>query len=227
MAADNAPGWYGKLGGLGDFASRRLPQSWLQGCDQWLSACLDEARNAMGAGWPQAYLASPAWRFIWGPEVVDASWWFGVLVPSCDSVGRHFPLLVAQPRPHPPTDRFGLDHLEWWWEQLSQVATAARQPSMNVESLEAVLAELPPWPAPPPAWVTPRPASWGQQWRMPANTSLVDMTQQLAAESLQRRLVGHSFWWPRAAAQSFTQSLLVPGLPQPAQFAAMATAPLG
>ncbi|RZJ07553.1 MAG: type VI secretion system-associated protein TagF [Rubrivivax sp.] len=226
MAADTAPGWYGKLGGLGDFASRRLPQEWLQGCDLWLSACLDETRNAMGGNWPHAYLASPVWRFVWGPEVIDSSWWFGVLVPSSDSVGRHFPLLVAQPRPQPPTDRFGLDHLEWWWAQASLAARAAREPGTGVEQFEAVLADLPPWPSQAPAWVKPLPASWGQQWRMPAATSLSELSQQLAAETLQRRLVGHSFWWPHTTTQSFTQSLLIPGLPQPAQFAAMTTAPL-
>ena len=226
MSATAIPGWYGKLGGLGDFASRRLPQAWLQGCDLWLSACLDETRNAMGGNWPHAYMASPAWRFVWGPEVIDASWWFGVLVPSCDSVGRHFPLLVATSRPQPPTDRFGLNHLELWWEQLGQAALAARQPGTDVDSFEALLADLPPWPAPAPAWVKPRPASWGQQWRMPADTGLIDLSQQLAAETLQRRLVGHSFWWPLPTAQPFTQSLLVPGLPQPAQLAAMTAAPL-
>ncbi|MBZ8142792.1 type VI secretion system-associated protein TagF [Rubrivivax gelatinosus] len=118
MAADAAPGWFGKLAMLGDFASRRLDPGCVRTCDQWLSAGLQASRQALGERWVQAYLAAPAWRFAWGPGIVDARWWFGVLMPSCDSVGRYYPLLVAQARARPPADRIALDHLELWWRQL-------------------------------------------------------------------------------------------------------------
>src|SRR5690349_18460064 len=105
----SAPGWFGKLALLGDFASRRMTPEWIQGCDHWLSGAMLASQAALGTRWKEAYLSAPVWRFAWAPGVVDTSWWFGVLMPSCDNVGRYFPLVVAQSRPRPPTDRFALD----------------------------------------------------------------------------------------------------------------------
>jgi type VI secretion system protein ImpM len=229
-----AAGWYGKLPCIGDFASRRLPTNWQAGCDRWLSACMEQARVSLGEAWLQAYLASPVWRFAWGPQVVDESWWFGVLMPSCDSVGRYFPLVVAQARPKPPSDRFALDHLEWWWNQAALAAVATLKTDASVERFEAALEDLPPWPSTPPPGLQARPASCGQQWRMPASMGLSEIAQDLAVETLTRRMVGHSFWWPWRPQQpsqpglqaALSTGLLVPSLPQPEQFLTMLAAPI-
>src|SRR3954470_21220148 len=85
-------GWYGKLAGLGDFAQRRLPPEWVGACDHWLSGAMRGAREQLGVRWLDIYLTAPVLRFAWAPGVVDPQWWFGVLMPSCDSVGRYFPL---------------------------------------------------------------------------------------------------------------------------------------
>jgi type VI secretion system protein ImpM len=112
MVQGDAAGWFGKLAVLGDFASRRLAPDWVNACDEWLSACIEASRRDLGERWTEIYLAAPVWRFAWGPGIVDERWWFGVLMPSCDSVGRYFPLVVTQVRNLPPTDRIALDHLE-------------------------------------------------------------------------------------------------------------------
>ena len=95
-----AAGWFGKLAFLGDFASRRLSAEWVQSCDQWLSGCMESAARQLGSGFLPAYLHAPVWRFACGPGVMDEQWWFGVLMASCDKVGRYFPIVVAQPRQH-------------------------------------------------------------------------------------------------------------------------------
>ena len=92
-----APGWYGKLAVLGDFASRRLPQHFVEACDAWLARGVEASRAQLGARWLDVYLTGPIWRFAWAPGVVDAQGWFGVMMPSVDKVGRYFPLLVARP----------------------------------------------------------------------------------------------------------------------------------
>src|SRR5262245_45943190 len=123
----DAPGWYGKLAALGDFAHRRLPPEWVRTCDAWLAAAVRGAREHLGAQWLDAYLTAPVLRFAWAPGVVDGQWWFGLLMPSCDSVGRYYPLLIAQPRPQPPQDRIALDHLERWYAHLAQAAVHTLQ----------------------------------------------------------------------------------------------------
>jgi type VI secretion system protein ImpM len=92
------PGWYGKLPSLGDFASRRLPDGFIQPWDRWLQRGLACARAELGeAPWLDVYLVAPVLRFWCAPGIVDASGWAGVMMPSVDRVGRHFPLTVARP----------------------------------------------------------------------------------------------------------------------------------
>ncbi len=107
MARD-PPGWYGKLAMLGDFAQRRLPEHAVRRCDTWLSRAMAAGREHLAANWLDVYLSAPVLRFAWAPGVLDELWWFGVVMPSCDQVGRYFPLLVAQSRTGAPADRIAL-----------------------------------------------------------------------------------------------------------------------
>ena len=212
-------GWFGKLSGLGDFASRRLPAQWVQACDQWLCACMSESQRQLGERWMRAYLGAPVWRFAWAPQVIDAQWWFGVLMPSCDKVGRYFPLLVAQSRATPPVDRFALDHLELWWAQAAQAALHTLAEDAEVAQFEAALDELPPWPgARPGAGLGALPQGSGAL-TLPAGATLLDLAQGLAAAQLQAGLLGHSLWLPWRPGAGASAGLMVPGLPAPGAFA--------
>lgn len=92
-----APGWYGKLPHLGDFASRRLPDGFVRRWDRWLQRSLASARAQLGERWLDAYLVAPILRFWVGPGVLGEGGWAGLMMPSVDRVGRHFPLTIAQP----------------------------------------------------------------------------------------------------------------------------------
>ena len=48
MNRQEAPGWYGKVAALGDFASRRLDHEWVQACDRWLSDCVSSSQSQLG-----------------------------------------------------------------------------------------------------------------------------------------------------------------------------------
>src|SRR5205085_5446584 len=122
---------------------------WVRACDHWLSGAMRGAGEQLGARWLDTYLNAPVLRFAWAPGVLDAQWWFGVLMPSCDSVGRYFPLTIAQPRAQAPQDRIALDHLERWYEHLAHAAVGTLQATSEaVEALEAALLDAPPWPTP-------------------------------------------------------------------------------
>jgi type VI secretion system protein ImpM len=217
--AVHAPGWFGKLASLGDFASRRLPGEWVQGVDGWLSQCMHSSTAALGERWLPAYLGAPVWRFAWGPQVVDAHWWFGVLMPSCDKVGRYFPLVVAQSRTTPPADRVGLDHLDLWWTQLARAALDTLAETATLDEFESALHELPPWPgARSSAARVVAGAEIGERYAFPPGSSLNDVVHGLASAGLQQRLAGHSFWWPWRADGEAGHCLVVPRLPAPAAF---------
>lgn len=88
------PGWFGKLPGMGDFAHRRLPESFRSAWDLWLQRGLGRLRDRH-ADWTAHYLEAPVWCFALGPRVVGEGSWIGVLMPSVDGVGRYFPFTLA------------------------------------------------------------------------------------------------------------------------------------
>jgi type VI secretion system protein ImpM len=233
----NKAGWFGKLASQGDFANRRLPPAWVQACDSWLSAALASSQQQLGPVWLERYLSAPVWRFAWGPQIGgDGLWWFGVLMPSCDNVGRYFPLVVAQSRPAPPMDRVGLDHLEAWWYHLARAAFGTLGEGATLASFEDMLDQAPPWPgrapgpmqhpiAPPGGSGGLHGGAHGGPWRqpLPEGARLPDLVQAVAAGALMLPLVQGSFWWPLSREGEGGSFTLVPGLPPPEAFAAMLT----
>lgn len=97
MSAAGEPGFYGKVPQLGDFVSRQLPRSFLDPLDEWLQGAIACSREQLGDGWLDIYLGSPIWRFATSEGLLGEPAWAGVIIPSVDSVGRYFPLLVAAP----------------------------------------------------------------------------------------------------------------------------------
>ena len=167
MTGASAPGWYGKLPTLGDFASRRLEPAFIEPWDAWLADGLAAQRTALGGGWVRAYLHSPAWRFVLMPGVIGAGRarpaWGGVLMPSVDQVGRYFPLTLAAPLPALPADAGEVERLLDWLQRLEDVAVDAMQDDWDIERLEAVLAPMAPtWTVPPGATVDAGPGALGR-----------------------------------------------------------------
>jgi type VI secretion system protein ImpM len=217
----DAPGWYGKIAALGDFAHRRVSAEWVRACDGWLSVALQGARERLGARWLDVYLTAPVLRFAWSPGVVDPQWWFGLLMPSCDNVGRYFPLLIAQARAQPPQDRIALDHLERWYEHLAQAAMHTLADTTGaVDTLEAALHEVPPWPTPGRSWnVATEAGPVSARHRLGRAAPLSHWIQALAARELAERVVGCSLWWRLTEGGSGDSMDIVRGLPDGAALA--------
>lgn len=223
----HTPGWYGKLSSLGDFAQRRLPQHWLDTCDPWLSAAMQAGNAVLRDRWLQAYLTAPVLRYAWAPGVIDDLWWFGLLMPSCDNVGRYFPLLITQARARPPEDRIGLDHLELWYDHLGRAAMQTLgDERASIDHLEAALHEAPPWPSPNRGGAWPVHSSEGSEhWHGNRQLPLTNWLHTMAVGQLARQLQGHSLWWrsggnAQDAADGDTMDV-VRGLPQGRQFVAL------
>lgn len=137
-----AAGWYGKLPSVGDFVSRRLPPDWIAAWDSWLAEGLARMRDAAPDTWLDDYLASPAWRFALMPGVVDEVLRVGVLMPSVDSVGRYFPLVIVS-APLAPPRTLATAHMLWQWTAaVEDLAINALQQDWTVDTLEAALLDL-------------------------------------------------------------------------------------
>jgi len=198
---------------LGDFASRRLEPDWVARMDDWVSGGLRASRLMLGEQWLAHYLGAPTWRFAMAPGVLDAQWWLGVLMPSCDNAGRYFPLLVAQSAPALPADGAALDA---WWAALTQATQATLTHGASVDDFEAALAALPPWPADaaPPLVTQVLP---GRERLLLTGTG--ELFGLLGRHALAQRLLGCSLWWLPG-----TVCTLTAGLPQAEDFAALWTA---
>jgi type VI secretion system protein ImpM len=133
-------GWYGKLPSAGDFVSRRMPYALQQFWDRWCAAGVEALKERNPAsGWSQ-WGAMPKWAFIVPAQPGVPIAQFGILAPSCDRVGRNYPLLITTPL----LDANALDLLPraamiaLAWGHVIAEAQAARTP---VEVVDAQLAE--------------------------------------------------------------------------------------
>jgi type VI secretion system protein ImpM len=108
-------GIFGKLPAKRDFVAARIPPGVLHPFEAWLQTSLAVSRQKMGAGWTEAYLRAPIWRFWIGRQLFGQPV-IGAMMPSLDAVGRYFPLAVLfippESRTFPPPSRNAQD--EWF-----------------------------------------------------------------------------------------------------------------
>ena len=142
LTISSLPGWFGKLPGLGDFASRRLPEDFIERWDDWLQQGMAGCRDALGPRWLALYLVAPVQRFVLAPGLIGPVAWGGVVMSSVDRVGRHFPLTLAAPV---GSAAAALDGAHWY-DALEACARRVLDLQRSVEDLEDDLAALPPAP---------------------------------------------------------------------------------
>jgi type VI secretion system ImpM family protein len=137
-------GWFGKLPALGDFASRRLPEDWIAAWDAWLGVELAAAREAVGDdAWLALYMVAPISRFWIAPGLLTRDAWLGVLMPSVDSVGRHFPFTLAAPLRAGHADLLDALANDDWLAAADSLARQVLDPAFDVAALEQAIAGLP------------------------------------------------------------------------------------
>jgi type VI secretion system protein ImpM len=138
-------GWFGKMPALGDFASRRLPDAWIAAWDAWLQDELVRAREALGDdAWMSLYLVAPVRRFWLAPGLITDNAWLGVLMPSVDRVGRHFPFTLAVPLHNGHADLVDALANDDWLAAADALARQVLDPAFDVPALEQAIAQLPP-----------------------------------------------------------------------------------
>lgn len=134
-------GWYGKIPALGDFASRRLPSDFVEAWDSWLQRGMAASKCALREQWQLIYLNSPIWRFVLLPDIFGQSAWTGIMMPSVDSVGRHFPLVIATQVDSPSLA--AVRDAQGWFAAIEQIALSTLSLEFRLDDLEDRLSITP------------------------------------------------------------------------------------
>jgi len=226
MATGAAPpprapcGWFGKMACLGDFTSRRLPETFVAVCDDWLSRGLATSRAQLGDDWLRTYLQAPLWRFAWAPGVAGPQWWLGVLMPSVDRVGRYYPLLAARASAAIPATPDGLASLQAWFDAIADAMLATLQRDATPDDFDRRLDAAPTFDvdveadAPMSMRVDGR-----RRLASERDLDLAAWTLAAAAPDVTDALRGHSVWLASQADDCGASLSIVRGLPQAEDFA--------
>ncbi len=137
-------GLFGKLPAKRDFVSAGAPPEFLAVYEPWLQGGLTASRLELGAGWQNAFLEAPIWRFWLGGAWCGTPV-AGAFMPSVDGSGRYFPLTVVATADAgsaiPPPE---LDPQEGWFGLLEDFLLKALHPDLGYDDLLAALERLPP-----------------------------------------------------------------------------------
>lgn len=208
------PGWYGKLPSLGDFATRRLPVEFVKAWDAWLQDVIPASRDALAERWLDCYLTMPIWRFVFLPGLVTQSGWAGVLMPSVDRVGRHFPLTVAvELSSHAAAARAVFEGAEWF-AGLEDAALAVLDPTRGADDLDDALTSS--LLASPPAV---EPDGSTQPLRvLPSVEAFGPLAEGEALSAWSERTGWRAIWWTRGRVGGESLMLGCAGLPTAEEF---------
>lgn len=214
-----AVGFYGKIPSKGDFIQRRLDRKFTQHWDSWLQSCMENSRAKLGERWLPIYLVSPIWRFALSQNILSENVVVGVVIPSVDNVGRHFPFTLATDIPN-QTDlyRFAIEQDEWF-EKLEDLALDALSEDFNLNSFEEKLESHPDPKYIAPAKIIP-PTERRVGWQHEGLSSLELLTSGLA-QNVNQSPEPHSFWWTAGSDNIEPTCLKYKGLPPQDDFAAL------
>ncbi|ORM75029.1 type VI secretion-associated protein [Pantoea wallisii] len=143
MANPIAPGWYGKLPATGDFLRQRLSESTVTPWSHWFQQGLTHW-HLQERACTQLFLRAPVWNFVLPLSPLRQQIQMGCLLPSCDRVGRTWPLLAL--RSFAPSD---WHHAQLaisgdWFQELGALLLRAVRERLSPDALEAAMQQLSP-----------------------------------------------------------------------------------
>jgi type VI secretion system protein ImpM len=226
-------GFYGKLPSHGDFLRRRVDDDFLRIWDEWLQQSMAASRAALGEGWLDVYLTSPAWRFACDAGLFGRKGFAGVVAPSVDRVGRYFPLTVVFEIPEHAQPFMVAQRGEAWFDRIERlILETLAQEHVDLELFDEQLIasatdlELRSWTSA--IEVDFRQAaevagSTRAQWHVPLGsaTSMSVLTEQLLYARLRATHAPLTLLWTEGSARIEPCCLLMSGLPAPASFTAV------
>ena len=208
-------GFFGKVLSHGDFVTRRLPVAFTRPWDDWLQGMLRASQQALGPTWLTTYLNSPIWRFALAPGICGEPAWAGVLMPSVDRVGRHFPLTVAAATVN---SNGTVPLFDWmaeegaWYDQIETLALSSLSENFSLDAFDASLRSL---------TALPHGSAPDQMIALEGLDQLRGTASQLSRSIANALLKGHSLWWTDGSQQVAPCVLVRQGLPTADVFPSM------
>jgi type VI secretion system protein ImpM len=220
MQAGAAPGFFGKVAAHGDFVTRRLPPGFLGAWDRWLQHSLQKSREQLAHLWIDLYLTSPVWRFALAGGVCGEAGWAGIMMPSVDRVGRHFPLTIACALPDHATALQCIGEAQTWYESVEHLALQTLDKDFSLDAFDAGLTALPRMSVGKMSIDMPEPES------VPAHRNClqlagIDALAPAIPKLLELGPSMTSFWWSGGSDHVAPSLLACEGLPAPASFSAL------
>ena len=208
-------GFFGKVRSHGDFVTRRLPDAFTRPWDDWLQGMLRSSQQALGPTWLTTYLNSPIWRFALAPGICGEPAWAGVLMPSVDRVGRHFPLTVAAATVN---SNGTVSLFDWmaeegaWYDQIETLALSSLSENFSLDAFDVSLRSL---------TALPHGSAPDQMIALEGLDQLRGTASQLSRSIANALLKGHSLWWTDGSQQVAPCVLVRQGLPTADVFPSM------
>ena len=224
---DPRPGFYGKVTSHGDFVARRLAPSFQQGWDAWLQSGMQHSRKTLAERWVATWLSSPIWRFALARGVCGDNAWVGLMMPSVDRVGRHFPLTLAACIDGQQSLLDCASLHDDWFKDLEELALSSLGVGFSLDAFDTALCNL----GPPDKCGADNAANatgGTQSGAVIALDPAKELHEQLAAPSvgLMKAVAGaalhdHSLWWTDGSPQIAPCMLVCSGMPVAGAFVAL------
>jgi type VI secretion system protein ImpM len=129
---------FGKLPGAGDFVSRRMSYRTQQFWDEWCAAGVEQLKESSPVGGWAIWRNMPSWAFLVSAQSGIPFAQLGVIAPSCDRVGRVFPLLaiieIPEARAKAIVARAANVGIAW-----ADAITRAQHERLGVDAFDALL----------------------------------------------------------------------------------------
>lgn len=219
-------GFFGKIPLTGDFIHRRMSSVFMNRWDEWLKVNILHSQNQLGEQWLPLYSQSPMWRFCIAPGVIDDKAYLGIMIPSVDSVGRYFPLTVAQ-AVEPKAIAFMLsDTANQWFQNIEDLLLDLLEGyESKLQDFDAKIAALQPkWIdtiSDIPSGLSSLDKSFNLRVEVSSANSINHSVSSLMLNNLVDNKKAFTFWWNEGSEAYSPSILLSDKLPATDQFSAL------
>ncbi|WP_310881683.1 type VI secretion system-associated protein TagF [Bradyrhizobium brasilense] len=221
-------GLFGKIGAKRDFIAIATPRSFLEVWEPWVQAAISASRHQLGAGWQEAFLTAPIWRFWLGATICGTTV-AGAIMPSLDGVGRYYPLtLHAVPDGDAALSPPHIDPQDEWYGQVETFLLSTLDRAATFEQISDALDRL----------ALPRLRTPGTDG--PPVVSLSDATLGMVSTvdgfagsfgtlcgANPQVYAAASFWWTAGGEGFSPVALCCRGLPDPFRYSTLLTGDVG
>jgi type VI secretion system protein ImpM len=218
------PGVFGKLPAHGDFVSRGLPHDVVERLHALLLETLAAGRRGYGDAWLGAYLTAPIWHFTATGGCLGRGAMLGLLMPSVDAVGRHFPVVLVHRRTGDAGALGLLTAADGWFAEADALALAALDQDLDADGLSHRLHAL----SAPAVFAPPAEAgTMGPPWRAAldpdadggSHAGMLRACGDLGDHALRRALGAYSVWTTQGSDRVAPELCAFAGLPDAASLA--------